>query len=192
MQRRRGDHRARRGDPRVSRAVEAQARRPGHRRGRGAGPEHHPRDQPVLPWPVEFQRFRMGPSLRLAGAHHARRSDRMASLGARLAARRTGADGVSRGSHLKPTRADTGSLPRFVVRVVAWLPLTFAVWYLAAPLLAWPVALLAELVTRSAFDWIKGVEQTGPLITFITSLKPAGSANPAGVKAVVSVESNVL
>jgi len=79
-----------------------------------------------------------------------------------------------------------------VVRVVAWLPLTFAVWYLAAPLLAWPVALLAELVTRSAFDWIKGVEQTGPLITFITSLKPAESANPAGVKAVLSVESNAL
>jgi len=89
-------------------------------------------------------------------------------------------------------RADTGSLPRFVVRVVAWLPLTFAVWYLAAPLLAWPVALLAELVTRSAFDWVKGVEQTGPLITFITSLKPAEAANPAGVKAVLSVESNVL
>ena len=89
-------------------------------------------------------------------------------------------------------RVDTGSLPRFVVRVVAWLPLTFAVWYLAAPLLAWPVALLAELATRSAFDWVKSVEQTGPLITFITSLKPAAVANPAGAKAVLSVESNVL
>ena len=32
----------------------------------------------------------------------------------------------------------------------------------------------------------------GPLITFVTSLKPAEEANPAGVKAVVSVESNVL
>src|SRR5450631_1348106 len=138
MQWRRSDHRARRGDSSLPCAVEAQARGTGHWRGRGARAEYRARDQPVLPWPVEFQRFRMGPSLRLAGAHHARRSDRMASLGARLAARRTGADGVSRGSHLKPTRADTGSLPRFVVRVVAWLPLTFAVWYLAAPLLAWP------------------------------------------------------
>jgi hypothetical protein len=89
-------------------------------------------------------------------------------------------------------RADSDSLPRFVLRVIAWLPLTFAVWYLAAPLLVWPVALLAELFTRSTFDWVKSVEQIGPLITFVTSLKPAEGANPAGVKAVVSVESNVL
>ena len=88
-------------------------------------------------------------------------------------------------------RADSDSLARFVLRVVAWLPLTFAVWYLAAPLLVWPVELLAELFTRSAFDWVKTVEQTGPLITFVTSLKPAEAANP-GMKAVVSVESNVL
>jgi hypothetical protein len=89
-------------------------------------------------------------------------------------------------------RADSDSLPRFVLRVVAWLPLTFAVWYLAAPLLVWPVALLAELFTRSTFDWVKSVEQIGPLIIFVTSLKPAEGANPAGVKAVLSVESNVL
>jgi hypothetical protein len=89
-------------------------------------------------------------------------------------------------------RADSDSLPRFVLRVIAWLPLTFAVWYLAAPLLVWPVALLAELFTRSTFDWVKSVEQMGPLITFVTSLKPAEGANPAGVKAVLSVESNVL
>jgi hypothetical protein len=93
---------------------------------------------------------------------------------------------------MKPMRVDSGSLPRFVLRVVAWLPLTFAVWYLAAPLLVWPVALLAELFTRSTFGWVNSVEQMGPLITFITSLKPAEGANPAGVKAVVSVESNVL
>jgi len=89
-------------------------------------------------------------------------------------------------------RAGSDSVPRFVLRVVAWLPLTFAVWYLAAPLLAWPVALLAELITRSTFDWVKGVEQMGPLVTFVTSLKPDEGANPAGVKAVLSVESNVL
>jgi hypothetical protein len=88
--------------------------------------------------------------------------------------------------------ANTGSLLRFVLRVVAWLPLTFAVWYLAAPLLVWPDALLAELFTRSAFAWVKSVEQAGPLITFITSLKPGDVANPAGLKAVLSVESNVL
>jgi hypothetical protein len=88
--------------------------------------------------------------------------------------------------------AGSDSLPRFVLRVVAWLPLTFAVWYLAAPLLVWPVALLAELFTRSSFDWVKSVEQMGPLVTFVTSLKPAEGPNPASVKAVLSVESNVL
>jgi len=89
-------------------------------------------------------------------------------------------------------RAGSDSLPRFVLRIVAWLPLTFAVWYLAAPLLVWPVALLVELITRSTFDWVKSVEQMGPLVTFVTSLKPDEGANPAGVKAVLSVESNVL
>jgi hypothetical protein len=89
-------------------------------------------------------------------------------------------------------RAGSDSLPRFVLRVVAWLPLTFAVWYLAAPLLVWPVALLVELITRSTFDWVTSVEQMGPLVTFVTSLKPDQGANPAGVKAVLSVESNVL
>ena len=89
-------------------------------------------------------------------------------------------------------RAGSDSLPRFVLRVVAWLPLTFAVWYLAAPLLVWPVALLAELITRSTFNWVTSVEQMGPLVTFVTSLKPDQGANPAGVKAVLSVESNVL
>ena len=89
-------------------------------------------------------------------------------------------------------RAGSDSLPRFVLRVVAWLPLTFAVWYLAAPLLVWPVALLTELITRSTFDWVKNVEQMGSLVTFVTSLKPDDAANPSGVKAVLSVESNVL
>jgi hypothetical protein len=88
-------------------------------------------------------------------------------------------------------RAGSDSLPRFVLRVVAWLPLTFAVWYFASPLLAWPVALLAEAATRNAFDWVKGVEQTGELVTFVTSLTPAEAANLAGVKAVISVDSNV-
>lgn len=89
-------------------------------------------------------------------------------------------------------RAVSDSLPRFVLRLIAWLPLTFAVWYLVAPLLVWPDAVLAGLVTRSTLDWVKGVEQTGPLLTFVTSLKPVEAANMTDVKAVVSVESNVL
>ncbi|HXX86328.1 MAG TPA: exosortase H-associated membrane protein [Casimicrobiaceae bacterium] len=83
-------------------------------------------------------------------------------------------------------------LARFVLMVAAWLPVTFAIWYLAAPVLVWPVAMLAELFTRSAFgDLVRGVEQSGALLTFVTSLKPA-SGEAGNAKAVLSVESNVL
>ena len=42
-------------------------------------------------------------------------------------------------------------LARFIVTVLAWLPLTFVVWYFAAPILLWPAALLSDLATRVAF-----------------------------------------
>ena len=84
-------------------------------------------------------------------------------------------------------------LLRFVLRVAAWLPPTFALWYLAAPLLVWPLALLCELVTRSAFaDLVKSVEQSGYLITFVTSLKPAQATTSTVATAVLSVEVNAL
>jgi hypothetical protein len=83
------------------------------------------------------------------------------------------------------------SLGRFVLRVIAWLPLTFAVWYLAAPLFVWPVAVLSEVVTRTAFgDLVKTVEQNGPLLNFVTSLRPGQATS--GPKSVLEVESNVL
>ena len=83
-------------------------------------------------------------------------------------------------------------LARLVLKVAAWLPVTFAIWYLAAPVLVWPVAMLAELFTRSAFgDLVRGVEQSGALLTFVTSLKPA-SGESGNARAVLSVESNVL
>src|SRR6202171_400858 len=88
-------------------------------------------------------------------------------------------------------RAGSDSLGRFVLRVIAWLPLTFAVWYLAAPLFVWPVAVLSEVVTRTAFgDLVKTVEQNGPRLTFVTSLRPGQAAS--GPKSVLEVESNVL
>lgn len=84
-------------------------------------------------------------------------------------------------------------LARFVLRVALWLPLAFAVWYLAAPVLVWPVALLAELFTRSAFgDLVRGVEQSRALLTFVTSLRPAQAAAAGSATAVLSVESNAL
>jgi hypothetical protein len=84
------------------------------------------------------------------------------------------------------------SLGSFVLRVAAWLVPAFAVWYAAATVLAWPIALLTDVVTKLAFgDLVRGVEQQGYLITIVSTLKAAATTqNPAG--GVVSVELNTL
>jgi hypothetical protein len=86
-------------------------------------------------------------------------------------------------------RSDQRPLARFVILVLAWLPVAFAVWYLAAPVLLWPAALLAELVARAGFsDIVRAVEQAGATLVFTTSLRP-GQAVAGGV---VSVDVNML
>jgi hypothetical protein len=85
------------------------------------------------------------------------------------------------------------TLGGFVLRVAAWLPPAFLVWYLAGPLLAWPIALLTGGVAKLAFaDIVQTVEQQGHLITVVSTLGAtlATTANPAG--GVVSVEVNTL
>lgn len=80
-------------------------------------------------------------------------------------------------------------LARFVLAVLAWLPVTFAVWYFAAPLILWPATLLTELLARVGFgDLVTAVEQNAAVVTFATSLK-AGQAIAGGV---VAVEVNAL
>jgi hypothetical protein len=76
----------------------------------------------------------------------------------------------------------------FIVRVFAWLPVAFVVWYFAAPVLMWPVALLVELVARPAFgDLVRGVEQAGSVLTFATALKP-GSTSTRGAEITADVD----
>ncbi len=85
---------------------------------------------------------------------------------------------------LRPPR-----LSAFVLAVLAWLPLSFAVWYFAAPLLLWPSVLAIEGVTAAAFhDLVRGIEQTGATVTFTTSLRP-GTGVSGGV---VTVDVNLL
>jgi len=80
-------------------------------------------------------------------------------------------------------------LARFVLAVLAWLPVTFVVWYFAAPLILWPATLLTDLVARAGFgDLVTAVEQNAAVVTFATSLK-AGQAIAGGV---VAVEVNAL
>jgi hypothetical protein len=83
----------------------------------------------------------------------------------------------------------TARLPRFVLAVLAWLPVTFAVWYFAAPIILWPATLIIELIARvSLSDLVSGVEQNAAIVAFTTTLKP-GNAVAGGL---VSVEVNEL
>jgi hypothetical protein len=72
------------------------------------------------------------------------------------------------------------ALGRFILKVLAWLPAVFAVWYFAAPLLLWPVKLLLDVVARAGFgDIVTTVEQGAAVFTFATSLKPGDAAGGA-------------
>src|SRR5260221_12301326 len=84
----------------------------------------------------------------------------------------------------------TRSLPSFLLLVAAWLVLTFFVWWLATPLLAWPVTVLCQIVTRIGFgDLVQSIEQSAEMITFVTTLRaPVTLAGAA--QAVLQVPSN--
>jgi len=79
-----------------------------------------------------------------------------------------------------PDAMPSGSFARFVVLVFAWLACTLFVWWLASPLLTWPVGLLAQVFSRVALpDLVQTVEQHGDTISFVTSLH-AANATVAG------------
>ncbi len=81
-------------------------------------------------------------------------------------------------------------LGTFVVKVIAWLPAAFLVWYFAAPVLLWPAARLVELVARTGFgDFVRGVEQSGATLTFATALRPGESGPGSGQ---ITVDVNML
>jgi hypothetical protein len=95
----------------------------------------------------------------------------------------------SRGPGVAPSPAANALLPRFVLRALVWLPLTFALWYFAAPILLWPVRALCGAVARVLFgDLVASVEMTGATLSFLTTLRP-GSAVGGGA---VSVDVNLL
>ncbi len=84
------------------------------------------------------------------------------------------------------------SLASFLLLIAAWLAPAFFLWWLATPILAWPVTILSSLVTRIGFgDLVRAVEQNAEMITFVTSLRPEGAVIAAGARAVLEVPSNV-
>lgn len=80
-------------------------------------------------------------------------------------------------------------LARFVLATLAWLPATFALWYLAAPILLTPVLWLVSAVTRFGFgDLVREVAMESSTFAFTTSLRP-GQTVSGGL---VSVDVNPL
>jgi len=80
-------------------------------------------------------------------------------------------------------------LVRFVVVVLAWLPVAFGVWYVLAPIILWPAQLLATAIARVGFgDLVSSVEAHGATLSFVTTLKP-GQAAAGGI---LSVDVNML
>ena len=68
-------------------------------------------------------------------------------------------------------------LVNFIVKVFGWLPVAFAVWYFAAPLLFWPAAVIVELIARVGFaNLVQGIEQAGATLVLATTLKPGGTS----------------
>ncbi|MDR2173854.1 MAG: hypothetical protein LBE32_06615 [Burkholderiales bacterium] len=89
-----------------------------------------------------------------------------------------------------PKKRNRSPLLRFVLITFAWLPLMFAIWYFAAPILIFPAKLLAQAFTQTAFDdLVRQVLMESRDLVFVTSLRP-GEAMPNN--AVVSVEVNAL
>ncbi|HYR01250.1 MAG TPA: exosortase H-associated membrane protein, partial [Casimicrobiaceae bacterium] len=67
-------------------------------------------------------------------------------------------------------------LGRFVLKVLAWLPAAFVVWYFGAPILLYPVKVLLALAASAGLpDIVTGIEQNAAVFTFATTLKPGAA-----------------
>ena len=77
----------------------------------------------------------------------------------------------------------------FTLGALAWLPIAFAVWYVAAPLLLFPVVLLLRGIAWLGFaDLVRGIEQSSAIATFVTALRPGDIARSG----VLTVDVNLL
>jgi hypothetical protein len=88
-------------------------------------------------------------------------------------------------------RTTAPSLPRFVAKVFLWLVPSFALWYFAAPLLAWPLGFLARLgLWLTAGSVVSAIEMNGATLSVVTALRPESA--PLGAAAVLVPEVNTL
>ena len=63
-------------------------------------------------------------------------------------------------------------LAGFVVKVFAWLPATFVVWYFAAPILMWPAALLVDAGNMPGSRTSCRASRSPVTLSFATTLRP--------------------
>ena len=75
-------------------------------------------------------------------------------------------------------------LARFIVTVLAWLPVTFAVWYVVAPVLMFVVKVLCMLAVLPLGDLVSVIEQKGSALVFVTTLRAGQSAQAGGIVSV--------
>jgi hypothetical protein len=89
----------------------------------------------------------------------------------------------------RAARALKSPLFRFVLRVIAWLPPAFLVWYVLAPVLLWPAELLCRAVAHATLaDLVQRVEGHGGTLSFVTTLRP-GEVASGGI---LTVDVNML
>jgi hypothetical protein len=78
---------------------------------------------------------------------------------------------------VQPTVTRPTTVGRFVLRTLGYLPVTFFVWYFAAPVLLYPAVLIVRAIAKLALpDIVRSVEQARATLTFITALRPSGAA----------------
>jgi hypothetical protein len=75
----------------------------------------------------------------------------------------------------------------FALRTLAWLPVAFFIWYFTAAIILYPAVLIIRGLA-SVSHIVRTVEQSGSVVTFITTLKASTVASGA----VVTVDVNLL
>ena len=93
--------------------------------------------------------------------------------------------------------AALGSTPRldgrpstvggFALRTLAWLPVAFFIWYFTAAIILYPAVIFIRALA-SVGHLVRAVEQSGSVVTFITTLKASTVASGA----VLTVDVNLL
>lgn len=87
----------------------------------------------------------------------------------------------------------TGVLGKFFLATLLWLPVCFALWYLAAAYLTWPAVWLSEQwLTLFWPDIVRGTEGMGRHLHFVTQIAMDNPDGEAGARGIVLVAVNPL